>query len=242
MNILIPIAGFNVKLEDSPYIKSLYEIEKKIVLQHIYESLNVIENAQFIVVIKREDIKKFHIDDTLRLLIPNVKIVVSEEATQGSACSCLLAIDYIDSNESLLISGGDQLITVDWEKIIEEFQAKNYDGGAVCFDAVHPKWSYVRLNKDGLVIEAAEKRPISRNATTGQYYFKHGSDFIYSAEQMVKKGADVDGQFYVCPVFNEMVLQQKVIGVYQISQDDYFSLRDQRGMNEYEEYLRARRS
>jgi dTDP-glucose pyrophosphorylase len=238
MNILIPIAGINTKMEDSQYIKSLYEIEHKIVIQYVYESLNAIEHANFIVIIKREDVKNFHLDDTIRLLIPDVKIIIAEGSTQGSTCSCMLAVDYIDGEEPLLISGCDQLITTDWNDVIKDFESHGYDGGVVYFDAIHPKWSYVKLGEDGFVIEAAEKRPISRNATTGQYYYKKGSDFVYAAEEMIKKGASINDQYYVCPTYNELVLKQKKIGAYQISKEEYFSFKDQKGMDEYEEYLK----
>lgn len=237
MNILIPIAGLNKDNINNQYIKGLYEIEKKIVIQHICESLNKIENSKFIFVLKKDDVKNFHLDDTLRLLYPDVKIIVSEGTTQGSACSCLLAIEEIDSDEPLLISGVDQIITRDWKEIIDEFQIKDYDGAVICFDSVHPKWSYVKVDENGYVVEAAEKRPISRLATTGQYYFKKGSDFVKAAESMILKGASVEGQYYVCPSFNELILKQKKIGHIEIDKSEYFSLKDQRGMDEYEKYL-----
>lgn len=239
MNILIPIAGINTGNDDNQYIKGLYEIEKKIVIQHIYESLSKIPDSNFIFVLKKEDIKRFHLDDTLRLLDSNIKIIISEGSTQGSACSCLLAVEYIDSDEPLLISGVDQLITRNWAEVISEFENKDYDGAVICFDSVHPKWSYVKIDNNGLVVEAAEKRPISRLATTGQYYYKKGCDFIKAAEDMVLKGASVDDKYYVCPTFNELVLKQKKIGYIKIDKSEYFSLKDQRGMNEYEEYLKG---
>ena len=240
MNILIPIAGNNdINVEKNEYIKGLYEIQNKIVIQHVYESLNKIDNANFIFVLRIEDVKKYHLDDTIRLLDPSAKIIISEGTTQGSACSCLLAVEYIDSNEPLIISGVDQIITRNWKEIVEEFNNKKYDCGVICFEAVHPKWSYVKLNDEGYVVESAEKRPISKLATTGQYYFKYGSDFIQAAENMIMKGASVEGQYYVCPSFNELVLKQKKIGCIKIDNSEYFSLKDQRGMDDYEEYLKG---
>lgn len=238
MNILIPIAGIETKNEDNQYIKGLYEIENKVIIQHIYESLNKVKNAKFIFVIKREDVQKFHLDNTLSLLAEDAKIIVTDGNTEGSACSCLLAVDYIDNDEPLIISGVDQLITRNWNEIVEEFKINEYDGGVICFESIHPKWSYVKVDDNGFVVEAAEKRPISHNATTGQYYFRKGSDFVDAAKKMILKGASVNGQYFVCPSFNELVLQQKKIGVIKINQNEYFSLKSQRGMDEYEEYLK----
>lgn len=237
MKILIPIVSNN-HVDNSEYIKSLYEIEKKTILQHVYESLAVIKDAEFIVVIKREDIARYHLDNMLQLMIPNVKIIVADGVTQGSACSCLLAIDEIQDEESLLVVGSDQLVHADLQLVIEEFQRKDYDGGVIIFDDIHPRWSYVKLDENGFVVEAAEKRPISRNATTGFYYFKKGIDFVKSVERMILKDADVDGKYYVCPAYNEMILDHKKIGVYRISKKDYFNFNHQRGLEDYERFLK----
>lgn len=238
MNILIPIAGDSLEIESNGYIKSLYEINRKIAFQHVYESLCSISDAHFILVLRESDVKKFHFDDMMRLLIQDATILVSQGETCGSACTCLLAIDYINNDEPLLISGCDQLITHSWKKIMDSFQKQDMDGGVVCFDALHPKWSYVKLDKDGLVCEAAEKHTISRNATTGQYYFRHGSDFVSAAFKMIEKDVRINGQYYVCPCYNEMILNQARIGAYFIGQDEYFSLKDQKNMDAYGEYLK----
>lgn len=241
MKILIPIAGKNTADDKSPYIKTLYEIEKKTVLQYVYESLNQIHNAEFIVVLRHEDVLNYHLDDMVRLMIPQVEVIVADGPTQGSACSCLLAIDQIEEDEPLLVVGSDQLLNINLQTVLDDFTLRDLDGGVIVFDDIHPRWSFVKLDENELVIEAAEKRPISRNATTGFYYFRKGLDFINAVEQMIKKGASTNGQYYVCPCYNEMVLQQKKIGVYRISKKDYFNLNQQKGLDDYEAYLKGKR-
>ena len=240
MKILIPIAGNNSIDERNQYIKTLYEIEKKTILQYVYESLASIRDAEFIIVLRREDVTRFHLDDMIRLLIPGVKVITADRTTQGAACSCLLAVDQIADDEPLLIVGSDQLLNIDLQKVIDDFEGRKLDGGVIVFDDIHPRWSYVRVDGDGYVVEAAEKRPISRNATTGFYYFRRGGDFIDAAEGMIRKGASVNGQYYVCPCYNEMILKQKKIGVYQISKKDYYNLNRQKGIDDYEAYLKNR--
>jgi dTDP-glucose pyrophosphorylase len=88
------------------------------------------------------------------------------------------------------------------------------------------------------VIEAAEKRPISRYATAGVYYFRQGKAFVQAAMEMIKKDAHTNGIFYVCPTFNELILEQAKIGVYKISRDSYFSIATPEGVQVYEEYLK----
>lgn len=240
MKIIIPIVGTNTLTNDSQYIRSLYEIEKKTILQYVYESLNRIKNAEFVVVMSQEDVLKYHMDDMVKLLIPDVKIVVAVGLTAGSACSCLLAIDEIDEDEPLIIAGGDQIVLENPQTVLEYFNEMNYDGGVIIFDDIHPRWSYVKIDDQELVTEAAEKRPISRNATTGFYYFKEGSDFIDAVQEMIIKNASVNEKYYVCPCYNEMILKHKKVGVYRITKQQYFNLNSQKGINEYEAYLQRR--
>jgi len=68
MNIIIPIAGANKPSAETEYIKSLQEIERKTVLQYVFESLQALKTDHFIVVIKREDASKYHLDHIVRLL------------------------------------------------------------------------------------------------------------------------------------------------------------------------------
>lgn len=77
MNILVPIVGGENEKDTSQYIRNLYEIQKKTILQYVYESLNQIEDAHFIVVVRKEDAAKYHLDDMVRLLIPDCEIVTA---------------------------------------------------------------------------------------------------------------------------------------------------------------------
>lgn len=239
--IIIPIAGKNPMDNDTQYMRGLYEIEKKTILQHVHESLSVIHNSEFIVVLRKEDVARFHLDSMIKLMIPNVKIIIADGETKGAACSCLLAIDEIEENSALIIAGSDQLVTVDLQKVVNTFESNDYDGGIVTFEGIHPRWSFVRIDDNGRVIEAAEKRPISRHATTGFYYFKKGSYFIEGAQKMIRKGASVNGKYYVCPVYNEMILMQLNIGTYQIDRNCYFNFKQDNGLAEYEQYLKERK-
>ena len=85
--------------------------------------------------------------------------------------------------------------------------------------------------------EASEKRPISRCATAGTYYFKRGADFLRATMRMIGKDAHVQGRYFVCPVYNELILEQARIGVVRDPQSAYFSLATPQGVQQYEEYL-----
>ena len=58
---------------------------------------------------------------------------------------------------------------------------------------------------------------------------------------MIAKDASVNGLFYLCPVYNEMILKQKKIGIYSIDRNDYFLLKTQSGIDAYKQYLKTER-
>lgn len=238
LKVLIPIVS-NTTYEDTDFVRSLYEIKQKTILEHVYNSMSAIKNAEYIVIINRRDVDRSHLDDMIRLMIPNVEVVIAEGKTKGAACSCLLASDHFEENDSLIIMGGNQLIVEDTDKIINYFVSEKYDGGIVIFDDIHPRWSFAKLSEDGLVTETAVKRPISRNATTGFYYFRRGIDFIEAVQKMIKKDEHCEGQFCVVTAYNEMILANNRIGAYKISKDKYFYFDKQDGLTEYERYLSA---
>lgn len=237
MNIVIPIAGANKVSVETEYIKSLQEIEQKTLFQYVFESIQSIPSDRFVVVIKREDVVNYHLDNIVHLLRPGSEIVVADAKTMGAACTCMLAVDKLDMEEPLIIVYSDHILTVQPEKILKKFQENDYDGGIVIFDAVHPRWSYAKLDENELVVETAEKRPISRNAVAGFYYFKKAAFFFDSAKKMILKDASVKGEFFICPVFNEMILQQKKIGTYRIDKAQYYNFNHQEGVEAYKAYL-----
>jgi dTDP-glucose pyrophosphorylase len=92
------------------------------------------------------------------------------------------------------------------------------EGGIVTFKATHPKWSFAKVDDNGLVVEVAEKNPISDIATVGFYYWKHGSDFVKYAERMIEKNIRVNNEFYVCPVFNQAIEDRKQIRTFNVKE------------------------
>ena len=238
-NLVIPIAGPDKDATNTDYIKSLQEIQRKTVLQYAFESLQPIQATNFVVVIKRRDVDHYHLDNVVKLLRPGAKVVIAEGETMGAACSCMLAVDQLDMDAPLLITGVDQLLIVPTDQIICDFIERGLDGGVVIFDDIHPRWSFVKLDEQGFVTEAAEKRPISRNAVAGFYYFKKAAYFFEAAKKMISKNASVNGSFFVCPVFNEMILQQMTIGTFRIKKDQYYSFSHDSGIEAYKIYLKS---
>lgn len=137
---------------------------------------------------------------------------------QGQATAILLAKEYINNDEELLIINSDQFVADPQvvDSMVKYFRENNADGGIMCFLADNPKWSFAKV-KDGVVVETAEKNPISQNATVGIYYWKNGKDFVKYAEQMIKDDVRVNNEFYACPVFNYLIAQGGKVLPYMVN-------------------------
>jgi HAD superfamily hydrolase (TIGR01509 family) len=211
LNVLIPMAGAGSRFADAGYTfpKPLIEVNGKPMIQVVVENLNI--DANYIYVVQKTHRKKYNLDTLLNLITPDCKIVEVEGITEGAACTALLAKEFIDNDSPLFFANSDQFVEWDSTEFMYKMNESNVDGGIIIFKSTHPKWSFAKLNDDGLISEVAEKNPISDNATVGFYYWKYGKDFVKYAEQMIINNIRVNNEFYVCPVFNEAINDGKKI-------------------------------
>ena len=217
LNILIPMAGAGSRFEAAGYTfpKPLIEVRKKPMIQVVVENLNI--KANYIYVVQKSHREKYNLDALLSLITPGCKIVETEGMTEGAACTAILAKEHINTDAPLFFANSDQFVEWDSNEFLYKMNETDADGGIVTFEATHPKWSFAKVDEKGLVTEVAEKKPISNIATVGYYYWKHGSDFVKYAEQMIDKNVRVNNEFYVCPVFNEAIGDCKQIRTFNVS-------------------------
>ena len=216
MNVLIPMAGAGSRFAQAGYTfpKPLIEVNGKPMIQVVVENLNV--EAHYVFLVQRDHYERYNLKQLLNLIAPGCHIVQVDGLTEGAACTTLLARNIIDSNEPLLIANSDQFVEWNSNETLYGFTADEIDGGIVTFKATHPKWSFARVGEDGFVKEVAEKNPISDDATVGIYYWKRGSDYVRYADQMIEKNIRTNNEFYVCPVFNQAIDDNKKIKIKQI--------------------------
>jgi HAD superfamily hydrolase (TIGR01509 family) len=216
MNVLIPMAGAGSRFKQAGYTfpKPLIDVAGKPMIHVVVENLNL--EANYIFVVQKSHRKEYNLDTFLNLIAAGCKIVEVDGVTEGAACTTLLAKEYIDNDEPLMLANSDQYIDWDSNEFMYKMIEQDLDGGIVTFTATHPKWSFAKIDENGYVTEVAEKNPISDIATAGFYYWKKGSDYVRYAEQMIEKNIRVNNEFYVCPVFNEAIKDGKKIKTFNI--------------------------
>lgn len=238
MNLVIPIAAnsnfFNV--EEYGYPKPLIEILGIPMIEHVIKNLTIGNSFKRIIfIVRQEHCNQFHLDQTLQLLSPiKPQIIKLRSDTEGALCSVLLAIDQINNDEPLIVSNADQIIDGGITQYLEQFMSSSLAAACLTFDSTHPRWSYVKVDSIGLVLEAAEKKPISRHAIAGLYFYKNGSEFIQNGMTSIKYGRSIEGQYYLAPVFNEYILASKKVGHYPVPNERYHTFYTPQKINEYE--------
>ena len=205
LNVLIPMAGAGSRFANAGYTfpKPLIDVEGKPMIQVVVENLNI--DANYIYVVQKSHREKYNLDTLLNLITPNCTIVEVDGVTDGAACTALLAKEFIDNGNPLFFANSDQFVEWDSNEFFYKMNENDADGGIPVFHSTHPKWSFAKLDEDGFVTEVQEKNPISDLATIGFYYWKQGSDFVKYAEEMIEQDIRVNGEFYVCPVYNNAI-------------------------------------
>jgi len=204
--LIMPMAGEGTRFKKEGYTeaKPLIDLKGKPMFVRAVETIGL-PFDDYIFIVQKEH----NIIDNIKEYYPNSTIIEIEEITEGAACTVLLADPYVNDEDSIFIANCDQII--DWN--VEQFKKlMNNDGIILTFDCPEkdPKWSFAKLENDN-IIEVAEKNPISTYATTGHYYWKHWNAFKKHAQQMIEKNIRVNGEFYVCPVYNEIIANNGII-------------------------------
>lgn len=226
INILIPSCGNSEFFKGSYYPKTLYEVNGLPMIQQVVDNYASVRDKHFIFLFLQQECDRFHIDNAVSLMANGKSDIIRlKDVTGGALCTCLMAIDYIDTENELIIVNNDQIIDVDYNEVLDYFREQKYDCGVICFDSLHPRWSYIKTDENckDEVVEAAEKRPVSNKAIAGFYYFRKGYDFIEAAKAAILKGSMYEGRYYLTAAINEMILKNKRAGYWNVENIRYHS-------------------
>ena len=220
INIVIPMAGRGSRFANAGYTlpKPLIPIHDKPMIECVTKNIIPKKEHRFIYLCQEEHIRKYDLINKLKSISPSCIILSVNGITEGAACTVLLAEKYIDNESQLMIANSDQYIDEDINKYLKA--GEGYDGLIMTMTASDPKWSFIKYNKENLVNMVREKEVISNEATVGIYNFRKGSDFVKYAKPMIQKGIRVNNEFYVAPVYNEMIEDGKRITFYNIGSEN----------------------
>lgn len=213
MRILVPMAGNGSRFKTAGYPKAkpFIDVAGKMMIEQVIHNLGTEHEYIFLMRCEHLAGNETALAQLLTQIGGKGKVVMVDALTEGACCTALIARSLIDNDEELLIANADQII---------EYQKANFDylRALTSVDAIifsfkdtDPKWSFLRLGEKGLVNLVAEKKVISDIATCGIYWYRKGRDFVLHADQMIAKNIRVNKEFYIAPVFNQMLKSEKTI-------------------------------
>jgi len=210
------MAGRGSRFADAGFAlpKPLILIHNKSLIECVAENLTPEREHRFIFICLEEHLREYALASILRNISPACEIVTVSQVTEGAACTVLLAKEFINNRDMLMIANSDQYVSADINEYIAAIGSS--DGLIMTMEASHPKWSYIMYDEDGFVTTVREKEVISNEATVGIYNFRHGESFVFFAEQMIAKDIRVNGEFYVAPAYNELIRAGQRIVYYNI--------------------------
>ena len=205
LNIVVPMAG-----RGSRFVKEGYQMPKPLIdiyghpmIEYVTRNIRPLCEHRFIYICQEEHLEKYGLEGELRRIAPGCVIIPINYITEGAACTVLLAEKYIDNTDPLMIANSDQYVDMNIDVYLQALG--DYDGLIMTMPADDPKWSFIKYNSQGLVTLVREKEVISDQATVGIYNYSHGCDFVRYADQMINRNIRVNNEFYVAPVYNEMI-------------------------------------
>lgn len=221
LNIVIPMAGKGSRFRDAGFDlpKPLIPIHGVPMVRLVIENLRPHISHRFIFLCLAEHLAAFSLKPKLREWAPGCVIISIDQVTDGAACTVLLAREFIDSQDPLMIANSDQWVDVKIDDYLATMETEGVDGLIMTMTADDPKWSFVRVNESGAIVEVVEKQVVSNEATVGIYNFRVGGDFVRAAERMIVKGERVNGEFYVAPTYNQLISEGAHIISYNVGHE-----------------------
>lgn len=218
LNIVVPMAGLGSRFSRAGYAlpKPLIPIHEVPMIRLVIENIRPQRSHRFVFICQLSHVQEFSLRELLGRWAPGSKIIELDSVTQGAACTVLTAATDIDNDDSLMIANSDQYVDVGIDDYLAAFDRSRLDGFIMTMKANDPKWSFVGFGTDGNVARVVEKEVISDQATVGVYNFRRGSDFVRAARAMIAKELRVNNEFYVAPVYNELIAGNAAIGTYEI--------------------------
>lgn len=185
--------------------KPLIPVNGKPMIELVIENLKPSKDHRFIFICQFEHLNHYPLRALLEKAAPGCKIIEVGQVTEGAACTVLLAKQFINNQDQLMIANCDQYINVDINEYLAVLDDVSVDGLIMTMKAYDNKWSFIKLNEKNEITLVVEKEVVSDEATVGVYNYQHGSEFIEASEVMIAKNIRVNNEFYVAPAYNEMI-------------------------------------
>ncbi len=201
MKVIIPLAGLGTRLRPHTYTrpKPLINVAGKPMLAHILDQFRGLEVEEYIFVVG-------YLGDQIEKYVSQqygfkARYVVQHEM-RGQAHALWLCRDYV--NGPVFMVFGDTYFEAD----LSEIQASPQNSIAYVREVEDPRrFGVAIVGADGYVQKFVEK-PAGMNdrlAVIGMYYFTNGPALMQSCQELMDKGIQTQGEFFLTDALNLMI-------------------------------------
>lgn len=233
VHIIMPMAGAGSRFKEQGYDvpKPLIKLNDVELYKHALNSIDTNEQLNgydfkytFII---REEFRDIIVPQILKSY-PNAIILSVEETTKGALETVMLAEDYIEDDDYVIVMDCD--LQFDSEDFSNELNDAIDIGEPMLlsFYSRDPKYSYVSCNIYNDPILIAEKEVISTNAIGGCYCLGKGNLFKKCAKMYIYdfyKGKIKSPEIYISLIYNYIIKEGVNISIYDMNfhKDHYWS-------------------
>lgn len=213
MKVIVPLAGSDFVRSDGS-VKAEVLFDGIPLLRRALESRSwwrngLVDAHDLIFVLRDKPSTRRFASERLLTWYHGARVAYISEYTRGAAMSALAGCALIaDLQDTVCIDLAD--ILFEDEVLPEVLLSEPSTGGvALTFPSDKAIYSYLRRDADGAIVEAAEKKVISNEASAGVYFFSSASIYMKALSYILERGDafTYNNLYFVCPVFNGVIAQ-----------------------------------
>lgn len=213
--VLIPMAGAGQRFTDAGYKVHKPAImtvdrkcgeEKPMVVCATGDLPDVAASGENVIYVDRTFHKNDGVEDAIRAYYPEAKFITIDHLTEGQACTCMLAEEYLNPEEPLLIAGCDNGMDIN-EKLYDSL--KN-ECDCIVFTYRHNEsvlanpnaYGWMITDEQGNITDTSIKKAISDTpmedpAVVATFWFRKAKIFIEATGKMIAENDRINQEFYV---------------------------------------------
>ena len=213
--ILIPMAGAGQRFADAGYCVHKPAIptfdrydgtQKPMVVCATGDLPGVSEDGSNVIYVDRTFHREDGVEDAIRAYYEKAQFITIDRLTEGQACTCMLAKEYLDPEKELLIAGCDNGMDIDSAAFEETKQACD----CIVFTYRHNEavlqnpnaYGWMLTDEEGNITGTSIKKAVSDTpmedpAVVATFWFKKASVFLEATEKMIREDDRINGEFYV---------------------------------------------
>ena len=211
MEVVVPLAGPDFERSDGSTKAEMLINGQPLLTQALWSRSwwrhGAVTAPDFCFVLRDTPVARRFAEGALADWFPGARHVFLSHATAGAAFSAAAGVALCDPSAPVCIDLADILYHDDLDAT-EAFAVNERLGGiALTFSSDRPVYSYLRLDAQERVVEAAEKRVISAHASAGTYFFRDAGVYARALGHAVahRESQTYRGVYFVCPLFNGVI-------------------------------------